>query len=80
MPKTMQARISKKGCLSLYGIRSGKFPISLYATEWEKVLEVADEIREAITNKKHRALMDERGEAERGNKASKEGKEVQPFL
>ncbi len=42
----IQLKVSQKGALSLYGLR--RFPVTLYADEWEEVLERSDEIRSFI--------------------------------
>jgi len=39
-------KVSEKGGVSLYGL--GRFPVSLYRSQWEKVLDYADAIREFI--------------------------------
>lgn len=39
-------KVSEKGAVSLYGM--GRFPITLYAESWIKVLDKAQEIREFI--------------------------------
>jgi hypothetical protein len=39
-------RVSEKGALSVYGL--GRFPVTLYREQWEKLLEMADEIRSFI--------------------------------
>jgi hypothetical protein len=39
-------RVSEKGALSVYGL--GRFPVTLYREQWEKLLAMADEIREFI--------------------------------
>jgi hypothetical protein len=36
-------KVSEKGGLSVYGM--GRFPITLYREQWEKLLTMADEIR-----------------------------------
>jgi len=43
-------KVSDKGALSLYGF--GRFPISMYASTWLKVLNMADEIRTYIEENK----------------------------
>jgi hypothetical protein len=43
---TLTLKVSEKGAVSLYG--TGRFPISLYAGTWLKVLDMADEIRAFI--------------------------------
>ncbi len=39
-------KVSEKGALSVYGM--GRFPVTLYREQWEKLLSVADEIRTFI--------------------------------
>ena len=39
-------RVAPKGGLSLYGLQ--RHPVTLYAEQWERILDFADEIREAI--------------------------------
>jgi hypothetical protein len=39
-------RVSEKGALSVYGL--GRFPVTLYREQWEKLLDIADEIRSFI--------------------------------
>jgi hypothetical protein len=39
-------KVSEKGALSVYGL--GKFPVSLYASTWETLLGMADEIKAFI--------------------------------
>jgi len=39
-------RVSEKGALSVYGL--GRFPVTLYREQWEKLLGVAEEIRTFI--------------------------------
>jgi hypothetical protein len=36
-------RVSEKGGVSVYGL--GRFPVTLYKEQWQKLLEMADEIR-----------------------------------
>jgi hypothetical protein len=36
-------KVSEKGGLSVYGM--GRFPVTLYREQWEKLLAMADEIR-----------------------------------
>jgi hypothetical protein len=42
----LRLQVSAKKGVSLYGIR--RFPVTFYADEWEKILGMADEIREFI--------------------------------
>jgi hypothetical protein len=39
-------KVSEKGGLSVYGM--GRFPVTLYREQWEKLLSMADEIRNFI--------------------------------
>jgi hypothetical protein len=40
-------RVSEKGAVSVYGL--GRFPVTLYQEQWEKLLAHADDIRAFIT-------------------------------
>jgi len=42
----MSLKVSEKGALSVYGL--GRFPVTLYREQWEKLLAMADAIREFI--------------------------------
>jgi hypothetical protein len=42
----MSLRVSEKGALSVYGL--GRFPVTLYREQWEKLLNMGDEIRRFI--------------------------------
>ena len=44
----MSLRVSEKGALSVYGL--GRFPVTLYREQWEKLLGMAGEIRQFIQN------------------------------
>ena len=39
-------KVSEKGAVSVYGM--GRFPVTLYREQWEKLLAMADEIRTFI--------------------------------
>ena len=39
-------KVSEKGALSVYGM--GRFPVTLYREQWEKLLAMADSIRQFI--------------------------------
>ena len=39
-------KVSEKGALSVYGL--GRFPVTLYREQWEKLLAMGDQIREFI--------------------------------
>jgi len=44
-------RVSEKGALSVYGL--GRFPVTLYREQWEKLLAMTDEIRRFIQENDH---------------------------
>jgi len=44
-------RVSEKGALSVYGL--GRFPVTLYREQWEKLLGIADEITTFIRDNDH---------------------------
>jgi hypothetical protein len=41
--KGMTLKVSEKGGVSVYGL--GRFPVTLYKEQWEKLLGMADDIR-----------------------------------
>ena len=45
--KELRLKVSQKGALSLYGL--GRFPVTLYKEQWTRVLDMADEIRQFIS-------------------------------
>ena len=48
-PRTLRLKVSEKGAVSLYGM--GRFPVTLYGTQWERLLNEADTIKAfLITN------------------------------
>jgi len=42
----MSLKVSEKGALSVYGM--GRFPVTLYREQWEKLLAMSEEIRRFI--------------------------------
>ena len=44
-------KVSEKGALSVYGL--GRFPVTLYREQWEKLVGMADEIRKFIRENEH---------------------------
>jgi len=40
-------KVSEKGAVSVYGL--GRFPVTLYKEQWERLLAMGDEIRTFIT-------------------------------
>ena len=47
----MSLRVSEKGGLSVYGL--GRFPVTLYREQWEKLLGLSDDIRRFIQENDH---------------------------
>lgn len=45
--RALSLKVSEKGGVSLYGL--GRFPVTLYKEQWAKLLDLADEIRQFIT-------------------------------
>jgi hypothetical protein len=45
-------KVSEKGAVSVYGL--GRFPVTLYKEQWLKLLDMAGEIREFITQNESR--------------------------
>lgn len=41
--RSLTLKVSEKGAVSLYGM--GRFPVTLYGTQWERLLNEADAIR-----------------------------------
>lgn len=44
--REVSLRVSEKGGVSLYGL--GKFPVTLYKEQWERVLDMSEDIRAFI--------------------------------
>jgi hypothetical protein len=44
--RSIHLKVSEKGGVSVYGL--GRFPVTLYKEQWDRLLGVADEIREFI--------------------------------
>ena len=45
-PGELRLKVSEKGRLSIYGL--GRFPVTLYKEQWNRLLDHADEIREFL--------------------------------
>lgn len=41
--RKLTLKVSKKGAISLYGM--GRFPVTLYASQWDKLVGMSDDIR-----------------------------------
>ncbi len=44
--KGLSLKVSQKGGVSVYGL--GRFPVTLYKEQWEKLLDISDDIRAFI--------------------------------
>lgn len=44
--KGVSVKVSEKGAVCVYG--TGRFPVSLYPSQWDKVIAVLDEIKEKM--------------------------------
>ena len=44
-------KVSQKGAVSIYGL--GRFPVTLYREQWEKLLAAADQIKAFIAQNDH---------------------------
>ena len=44
----LSLRVSEKGALSVYGL--GRFPVTLYREQWEKLLAMNDQLRSFIAD------------------------------
>ena len=42
----LYCKVSQKGAVSVYGLQ--RMPVTLYAQQWERLLEIGDEIRKFI--------------------------------
>ncbi len=42
-PGTLSFRVSDKGAVSVYGL--GRFPVTLYQEQWDRLLAAVDELR-----------------------------------
>jgi len=47
-PGQLRLKISEKGGLSVYGL--GRFPVTLYKEQWERLLDMAEDIRAFIAD------------------------------
>ena len=45
-PKTNTIKVSPKGGVSVYGL--GKFPVTLYASQWEKLFNLQEDVKDFI--------------------------------
>ncbi len=45
---TLSMKVSEKGALSVYGM--GRFPVTLYKEQWNKLLSITEEIKKFIAD------------------------------
>lgn len=50
-------KVSEKGAVSVYGL--GRFPVTLYQEQWQKLLAMADEIKSFIDENRSRLKVKE---------------------
>jgi hypothetical protein len=50
-------KVSEKGAVSVYGL--GRFPVTLYQEQWQKLLSLADEIKQFIAENRERLKVKE---------------------
>lgn len=50
-------KVSEKGAVSVYGL--GRFPVTLYQEQWEKLLAMAEDIRAFIAENKSKLKVKE---------------------
>jgi hypothetical protein len=63
----ISCKVSDKGAVSVYGVHV-RFPVTLYARQWERLLGQADVVKSFI--KAHRAELENGGTNSRGTRSS----------
>ena len=56
--RAVSMKVSEKGGLSVYGL--GRFPVTLYKEQWEKLLAMSDELRQFIRDNAAKLKVKER--------------------
>jgi hypothetical protein len=51
----LEFRVSEKGGVSVYGL--GRFPVTLYAEQWERLLGAAEELRAFVEQEKRKGTL-----------------------
>jgi len=54
---SVSMKVSEKGAVSVYGL--GRFPVTLYQEQWNKLLSIADEIKQFIAENKDKLKVKE---------------------
>jgi hypothetical protein len=55
--QSVSMKVSEKGAISVYGL--GRFPVTLYQEQWNKLLSMADEIKQFIAENKDKLKVKE---------------------
>ena len=58
----LEFRVAAKGGVSVYGL--GRFPVTLYAEQWERLLDAADDLRAFVEQEKQQGKLKLRRPAE----------------
>jgi hypothetical protein len=67
--KGLSMKVSEKGAVSVYGL--GRFPVTLYKEQWQKLLEMTDDIRAFIRdNEAQLKAKEEKGKNPDGTQVS----------
>ena len=56
---SLEFRVSEKGGVSVYGL--GRFPVTLYYEQWNRLLGAADEIKQFMEDNKSKLKLKEQG-------------------
>ncbi len=51
----LEFKVSEKGGVSVYGL--GRFPVTLYAEQWEKLLDAAEKLRGFVEQEKRKGTL-----------------------
>lgn len=54
---TLEFRVGEKGGVSVYGL--GRFPVTLYYEQWQRLLEASDNLREFLEENKSKLKLKE---------------------
>jgi hypothetical protein len=56
---SVSMKVSEKGAVSVYGL--GRFPVTLYKEQWQKLLSMSDDIQAFISENEDRLKAKEKG-------------------
>jgi hypothetical protein len=57
--RAVSLKVSEKGGVSVYGL--GRFPVTLYKEQWEKLLAMSDDLRKFIQDNAAKLKVKDRG-------------------